>query len=62
MGTVTVISSDHTNPKLDIVNIKNPREFKELLHSQVEKMKLERRMHVGELIDDNDAADNGELN
>ena len=53
VGTVTVISSDHTTPKLELVNIKNPREVKELIHNQVEQMKKEHRMRVGELIDNN---------
>lgn len=57
VGTVTVISSDHTNPKLELINIKKPRETKELIHMQVEKMKDERRMRIGELIDNDDFTD-----
>ena len=50
MGTVCVHSSDKTTPHLDLLNIKNPREVKELLHRQVEEMKLSRRMRTTELL------------
>ena len=50
VGTVCVHSSDKTTPHLDLLNIKNPREVKELLHRQVEEMKLSRRMHTTELL------------
>ena len=52
VGTVCVHSSDKTTPHLDLLNIKNPREVKELLHRQVEEMKLSRRMRTTELVDD----------
>ena len=50
VGTVCVHSSDKTTPHLDLLNIKNPREVKELLHRQVEEMKLSRRMRTTELL------------
>ena len=50
VGTVCVHSSDKTTPHLDLVNIKKPREVKELLHRQVEEMKLSRRMRTTELL------------
>lgn len=50
VGTVCVHSSDKTTPHLDLLNIKNPREVKELLHRQVEEMKLSRRMRATELL------------
>ena len=50
VGTVCVHSSDKTTPHLDLLNIKNPREIKELLHRQVEEMKLSRRMRTTELL------------
>ena len=50
VGTVCVHSSDKTTPHLDLLNIKNPREVKELLHRQVEERKLSRRMRTTELL------------
>ena len=50
VGTVCVHSSDKTTPHLDLLNIKNPREVKELLYRQVEEMKLSRRMRTTELL------------
>lgn len=50
VGTVTVTSSDKTTPTVVLKNIKNPMEVKELLHSQVEEMKLRRRVRVGEIM------------
>lgn len=52
VGTITVKSSDKTLPELRIENIKLPREIKEKIHTQVEEMKISRRMRVGEIIDD----------
>ena len=56
VGSILVQSSDKSIPKLELKNIKNPREVKELIHRQVEEMKLERRMRVGEILD-NDSDD-----
>lgn len=53
VGSVVVKSSDKTLPELRLHNIKQPREVKELVHQQVEKMKVSRNMRVGEIIDDN---------
>ena len=52
VGTVTVQSSDQSLPVLEIKNIKSPREIKELIHQNVEEMKLSRRMRVGEILGD----------
>lgn len=57
VGTVKLYSSDKTTPVLELKNIKNPREVKELVHSQVEEMKLARRMRVGEILDHDDHGD-----
>lgn len=57
VGTVTVRSSDKSTPTLELKNIKNPQDFKELLHENVEACKLRRRMRVGEMITDIDGAD-----
>jgi uncharacterized membrane protein YdbT with pleckstrin-like domain len=62
VGTVTVMSSDKTMPTMMLKNIKNPVEVKELLHSQVEEIKLKRRVRIGEIMgtdldEDEDLAD-----
>ncbi len=46
VGTVTVLSSDKTQPTLVLKNVKDPIAFKELLHKQVEKMKDKRRTQM----------------
>ncbi len=50
VGTVTVISSDKTMPSLVLKNVKKPLLVKELLHNQVEEMKLRRRVRIGEIM------------
>lgn len=50
MGTVTIISTDKSQPTLVLKNIKRPLEVKELIHQQVEEMKLQRRVRVGEIM------------
>ena len=52
VGSVTVLSSDKTMPSLELKNVKNPIDVKELLHKQVEEMKIRRRMRVGEVMTD----------
>ena len=54
VGTVTVVSSDKTMPTLEIKNIKDPIFFKELLHKQVEEMKIQRRVRLNEISGDTD--------
>lgn len=50
VGTITVLSSDKTMPTLVLKNIKNPVDVKELLHAQVEEIKLKRRVRIGEIM------------
>ena len=58
VGTVTVSSSDKTMPVLELKNVKDPMFVKELIHKQVEEMKIRRRVRVGEIIgNDLDDAD-----
>ena len=52
VGTVTVISSDRTMPTLVLKNIKDPLMVKELIHKQVEEMKIKRRVRLGEIMTD----------
>ena len=58
VGTITVISSDKSQPTLVLKNIKKPMEVKELLHERVEEMKLKRRVRVGEIMGGDYADDN----
>ena len=37
---------------MEMKNVKNPLEVKEMLHSQVEEMKRQRRVRVGEIMTD----------
>lgn len=57
VGTVTVLSSDKTTPTLVLKNIKDPVAVKELLHRQVEEMKIRRRVRVGEVMTSSDDHD-----
>ena len=50
VGTGTVMSSDKTMPTLVLKNIKNPLFVKELIHKQVEEMKIQRRVRFGEIM------------
>ena len=50
VGTVTVMSSDKSMPTLVLKNVKDPVMVKELLHAQVEEMKIRRRVRVGEIM------------
>lgn len=59
VGTVTVVSSDKTMPTLVLKNVKDPVMVKELIHKQVEEMKIQRRVRFGEIMttDDDDLDD-----
>lgn len=50
VGTVMVMSSDKSMPNLVLKNIKDPVGVKELIHEQVEEMKIRRRVRVGEIM------------
>ena len=54
VGTVTVMSSDKTMPNLVLQNIKDPVMVKEMLHKQVEEMKIKRRVRFGEIMANTD--------
>ena len=56
VGSVIVVSSDQSTPTLELRNIRNSEVVKEMLHEQVEKTKIERRVRINELMD----ADEGE--
>ena len=62
VGTVVVASSDKSMPNLVLKNIKDPVYVKELIHTQVEEMKIRRRVRFGEIMgeglgDDDDMLD-----
>ena len=54
VGTVTVMSSDKTMRVLTLKNVKDPVFVKELIHKQVEEMKIQRRVRFGEISTDGD--------
>lgn len=64
VGTVVVMSSDKSTPRMELRNIKDPIAVKELLHKQVEETKIRRRVRLGEVMtttdgdDDMDSMDN----
>lgn len=61
VGTITILSSDKTQPTQVLKNIKKPLQVKELLHEQVEATKIRRRVRIGEILsssyDDDDEPD-----
>ena len=57
VGTVVVASSDKTMPNLVLKNIKDPVFVKELIHKQVEEMKIKRRVRFGEIMTDDNIDD-----
>ena len=61
VGTVTVLSSDKSMPTLVLKNVKHPMGVKELLHEQVEQMKIQRRVRVGEIMASNFDEDDPDL-
>ena len=61
VGTVTVVSSDKTMPTLVMKNVKDPVFVKELLHKQVEEMKIRRRVRLGEIMTSDMSDDDSDL-
>ena len=53
VGTVWVHSSDQSIPHLELKNIKNPREVKEMIHHAVEAAKEKRSMRTMEIMGNN---------
>ncbi len=50
VGTITIMSSDQSTPNMVLKNVKDPLDVKEMIHSQVEEMKLRRRVRIGEIM------------
>ncbi|MEE1036159.1 MAG: PH domain-containing protein [Oscillospiraceae bacterium] len=50
VGTIVVMSSDKSMPNLVLKNVKDPLFVKELIHKQVEDMKIKRRVRFGEVM------------
>ena len=61
VGTICVHSSDKTAPDLFLLNVKRPREVKELIFRQVEQEKDKRRMRTMEMVGAQDDGDHSEL-
>lgn len=60
VGSVTITSSDKSQPTLVLQNIKDPVSVKELIHTQVEEMKIRRRVRIGEFSNMNTDVDDDE--
>ena len=60
VGTIVVASSDKTMPVLTLKNVKDPVFVKELIHNQVEEVKIKRRVRLGEIMTP-DADGDGEI-
>lgn len=60
VGSVLLHSSDKTTPTLELKNIKDPRAVKELIHQHVEEMKLQRRVRIGEVMENQDKIEDDE--
>ena len=54
VGTIVVSSTDKSMPTLVLKNVKDPVFVKELIHKQVEEMKIQRRVRFGEISTDGD--------
>lgn len=50
VGTICIHSTDKTAGHLDIVNVRDPRDVKELIFKYVEEAKEKRRMRATELL------------
>jgi len=61
VGTVCVVSSDKSVPHLDLVNVKDPRNVKEMIHRAVEDAKDKRRMRTMEVMGGADGGDHHEF-
>ncbi len=51
LGSIRVASTDQSLPELVIKNIRNAREFKELLDERVERERLRMRVRSGEILE-----------
>ena len=60
VGSITVSSSDQSQPTLLIKNIKKPVAVKELLHNQVEENKIRRRVRFSEIAGNLSDKDDGD--
>ena len=61
VGSITISSSDKTTPTIVLKNVKNPVEVKELIHENVEELKVKRRVRLGELMGDTSMLDEDEM-
>ena len=48
VGTITIHSTDKSSGTLEILNVKSPKQVKELIHQLVEESKTRRRFRFGE--------------
>lgn len=60
VGTICIHSTDKTAGHLDIVNVRDPRDVKELIFKYIEEAKEKRRMRATELLGAEDGLNAGE--
>ncbi len=56
LGSVRVASTDQSLPELVIKNIRNARDFKEILDERVERERLRMRVRTGEMLEGDEEA------
>lgn len=61
VGSITVTSSDKSQPTLLLKNVKDPVTVKELIHTQVEETKIRRKVRIGEFSNMNTDLDEDDL-
>jgi len=61
VGSITVTSSDKSQPTLLLKNVKSPVYVKELIHNQVEEMKIRRKVRIGEFSNMNTDLDDEDM-
>lgn len=54
LGTIIILSSDKTNPTLEVKNIKRVHAFKDALDERVESERIRMRFRAGEYVETDD--------
>lgn len=57
VGIISINSTDKSLNSFELVNIKNPKNVKEILHDSVEEMKDKKRLRVSEIMDEHEDLD-----
>lgn len=57
VGTITLDTSDRSTPEFKLINVKAPKQVKELIHELVEEAKVRRGFRFGEYAGAHDCAE-----